>query len=79
LERGALQVEPLGQGIAWLDVGTLESLVQAATFVQAVEQRQGLMISCPEEIAVRMGYIPESQLAELANRIGDNLYSAYLH
>jgi glucose-1-phosphate thymidylyltransferase len=77
-ESGALQVEPLGRGIAWLDAGTPESLVQAATFVQAMEQRQGLMISCPEEIAYRMGYITESQLAELADQMEDHPYSAYL-
>ncbi len=57
MERGQLQVEVIGRGVAWLDAGTHESLLQAANFVQAVEDRQGMMISCPEEIAYRMGFI----------------------
>ncbi len=57
LQQGQLMVEPMGRGVAWLDAGTHESLLQAAGFVQAVQERQGMMISCPEEIAYRMGYI----------------------
>ena len=57
LEMGQLQVQQLGRGIAWLDAGTHESLLQAANFIQAVQERQGIMISCPEEIAYRMGFI----------------------
>jgi len=78
LERGALSVQVLGRGIAWLDSGTHESLMQAANFVQAVQDRQGLMISCPEEIAFRMGYIDREALRRLANLMGDNEYRSYL-
>jgi glucose-1-phosphate thymidylyltransferase len=77
LERGRLQVEPLGRGVAWLDAGTHESLLQAANFVQAVEERQGMMISCPEEISYRMGYIGREELHRQAKRI-NNQYGAYL-
>jgi len=78
LVRGELRVEVLGRGVAWLDAGTHESLLQAANFVQAVEDRQGMMISCPEEIAYRLGYIDRQQLLALAaeykgNQYGDNL------
>ena len=62
LERGQLHVDTLGRGVAWLDAGTHESLLQAANFVQAVEDRQGMMISCPEEIAYRMGSIGRDEL-----------------
>lgn len=78
LERGELRVEVLGRGVAWLDAGTLESLLQAANFVQAVEERQGLMISCPEEIAYRMGFINREQLRIAANKVANNQYGAYL-
>lgn len=78
LARGELQVQLLGRGIAWLDAGTPEALMQGANFVQAVQDRQGLMISCPEEIAFRMGYIRPDQLARLADQIGDNNYRTYL-
>ena len=78
LERGMLQVEILGRGMAWLDAGTHESLLQAANFVQTVETRQGMMISCPEEIAYRMGYISSQQVQCLANRMNGNHYSDYL-
>ncbi len=78
LERGQLQVEVLGRGIAWLDAGTHESLLQAANFVQAVEDRQGMMISCPEEIAYRMGYITIDQVRKLGEGMSGNSYGFYL-
>jgi glucose-1-phosphate thymidylyltransferase len=78
LSRGQLRVEMLGRGIAWLDAGTHESLLQAANFVQAVEERQGLMISCPEEIAYRMGFISAPQLRGLAEPMAGNAYGNYL-
>jgi glucose-1-phosphate thymidylyltransferase len=78
LERGELRVEILGRGIAWLDAGTHESLLQAANFIQAVEDRQGLMISCPEEIAFRMGFIDAQGLRRLAQSMADNNYRSYL-
>jgi len=78
LERGQLRVETLGRGVAWLDAGTHEALLQADNFVQAVEDRQGLMISCPEEIAFRMGYIGADDVRRLAGAMADNQYRAYL-
>jgi len=75
---GSLKVNVLGRGIAWLDAGTHESLLQASNFVQAVEERQGLMISCPEEIAYRMGFIDKRQLIKLANELKNNPYGDYL-
>jgi glucose-1-phosphate thymidylyltransferase len=78
LERGQLKVEALGRGVAWLDAGTHESLLQAANFVQAVEDRQGLMISCPEEIAFRMGYISAEDIRRLAGAMAENQYRTYL-
>ncbi len=78
LEKGKLHVEALGRGVAWLDAGTHESLLQAANFVQAVEDRQGMMISCPEEIAYRLGYINKAELASLANDLSSNQYGEYL-
>jgi glucose-1-phosphate thymidylyltransferase len=78
LERRQLTVEPLSRGTAWLDAGTHESLHQSAGFVQAVQERQGLMISCPEEIAYRMGFINEAQLMALAAQMPDNSYTSYL-
>ena len=78
LEWGQLQVDILGRGIAWLDAGTHESLLQAANFVQAVEDRQGMMISCPEEIAYRMGYITPEELRELGMEMENNQYGQYL-
>jgi glucose-1-phosphate thymidylyltransferase len=78
LERGELQVSALGRGIAWLDAGTHEALLQAASYVQAVEERQGLMISCPEEIAYRMGYIDAEQLRKQALKVASNHYGEYL-
>jgi glucose-1-phosphate thymidylyltransferase len=78
LERGELRVQVMGRGVAWLDAGTHESLLQAANFVQAVEDRQGMMISCPEEIAYRLGYISRSDLQRLAEKYKGNQYGAYL-
>ena len=77
MRQGNLRVEVLGRGVAWLDAGTHGSLLQAANFVQAVEERQGMMISCPEEIAYRMGYIDRAQLRVLAEGL-TNAYGAYL-
>lgn len=78
LDKGELQVISLGRGVAWLDAGTHESLLQAANFVQAVEDRQGLMISSPEEIAFRKGFIDREQLKVLVEKLGKNSYSDYL-
>jgi glucose-1-phosphate thymidylyltransferase len=78
LERGELRVDILGRGIAWLDAGTHESLLQASSFIQVVQERQGLMISCPEEIAYRMGYIDAAELRRAAGRMGDNRYRDFL-
>jgi len=78
LERGELQVEILGRGFAWLDAGTHESLLQAANFVQALQERQGMMISCPEEIALRGGYIDRHQFRALAEALQTNRYGHYL-
>jgi glucose-1-phosphate thymidylyltransferase len=78
LEAGQLSVIPLGRGVAWLDAGTHQSLLQASNFVQTVEERQGLMISCPEEIAYRMGYITKEQLSALAAGLKGNGYGNYL-
>jgi glucose-1-phosphate thymidylyltransferase len=77
LKQGKLNVIVFGRGIAWLDAGTHESLLQASVFVQTVEERQGLMISCPEEIAYRQGFIDREQLLALASET-DNQYSQYL-
>ena len=78
LETGQLQVIPLGRGIAWLDAGTHESLLQAANFIQAVQDRQGIMISCPEEISYRKGYISKDMLMALAKSYKNNGYGEYL-
>jgi len=78
LESGELKVEPIGRGVAWLDAGTHESLLQASNFVQTIEERQGLMISSPEEISFRRGYIGEDDLRELAKELGSTSYSSYL-
>lgn len=78
LEKGQLQVSTLSRGVAWLDAGTHESLLQAANFIQAVQDRQGLMISCVEEIAYRMGFIDRDQLLSLAQAVNNNNYGIYL-
>ena len=78
LDDGELSVKVLGRGIAWLDAGTHESLLQASMFVQAVEERQGMMISCVEEIAYRMGYIDEEGLRKCAEPLISNGYGQYL-
>ena len=78
LERGSLSVEVLGRGFAWLDTGTHESLLKASSFVETIEQRQGFKMSCPEEIAYRMGFIDAEQLAELAEPLAKSSYGQYL-
>ncbi len=78
LERGELQVETLGRGTAWLDTGTHDSLLEAANFVEILEKRQGLKISCPEEIAWNLGYIDDTQLRSLAAALNKNAYGQYL-
>ena len=78
LRRGDLHVEVFGRGVAWLDTGTYESLMQAALFVQSLEDRQGLMLACLEEIAWRLGYITPEQLAALAEPMRSTAYGQYL-
>ncbi len=78
LERGELNVELLGRGIAWLDTGTHESLLQASMFIEAIESRQGLKVCCPEEIAYRQGFIDAPQLERLIERLGRTEYASYL-
>lgn len=78
LQEGKLKSKIFGRGVAWLDAGTHESLLQAAMFIEAIQQRQGLMISCPEEIAYRMGYITKEQLRELGKALSGNSYGEYI-
>jgi glucose-1-phosphate thymidylyltransferase len=78
LELNALRVEVLGRGTAWLDTGTHESLLQAGLFIETIEQRQGLKIACPEEIAYRMGYIDAAQVERLAEPLRQTAYGQYL-
>ncbi|MGO4137232.1 glucose-1-phosphate thymidylyltransferase RfbA [Rhizobium brockwellii] len=78
LERGQLFVELMGRGYAWLDTGTPDSLLDAAGFVSTLEKRQGFKIACPEEVAWRMGYISQDDLAKLAEKLGKSAYGQYL-
>jgi glucose-1-phosphate thymidylyltransferase len=78
LEAGELDVRVLGRGTAWLDTGTPEALLQASLFVETIEQRQGLKIACPEEIAYRMGFIDAATVERLAEPLGKNAYGRYL-
>jgi glucose-1-phosphate thymidylyltransferase len=78
LRRGALRVELMGRGFAWLDTGTHESLAQASSFIEIIEKRQGLKVACPEEIAFRMGYIDTAALEKLAHPMRKNEYGQYL-
>ncbi|MCU1225299.1 MAG: glucose-phosphate thymidylyltransferase [Edaphobacter sp.] len=78
LERGQLRTQLLGRGVAWLDTGTHDSLLEAATFIHTIEKRQGLKVACPEEIVYRMGYINADQLRTLATKIAKSSYGQYL-
>jgi glucose-1-phosphate thymidylyltransferase len=78
MQRGQLRVETLGRGYAWLDTGTHDSLLEAAHFVQTIEQRQGFKIACIEEIAFLSGWIDREQLLELARPLGNSSYGDYL-
>ncbi len=79
LERGRLRVQTMGRGFAWLDTGTHESLLEATQFIHTLEQRQGLKVACPEEIAWRNGWIDDAALLALAEPLGKSSYGAYLH
>jgi glucose-1-phosphate thymidylyltransferase len=78
LKKEQLKIERLGRGVAWFDTGTFDSLLQASVFVQSIEQRQGLMIACLEEIAYRLGYISKEEVLELAEKLSKNGYGSYL-
>ena len=78
LQKGQLKAKMFGRGVAWLDAGTHESLLQAASFIQTIQERQGLMISCPEEIAYRTGLISKEQLRELGQALNGNSYGQYV-
>ena len=71
-------MEVLGRGVAWLDTGTHASMLEASTFVETIESRQGLKIACPEEIAFRLGYIDAAALERIAGRLGGSSYAKYL-
>jgi glucose-1-phosphate thymidylyltransferase len=79
LKKGELRTEVLGRGLAWLDTGTHDSLLEASNFIQTIEQRQGLKVACPEEIAFRLGYINAAQLRALAAEIAKSSYGKYLN
>jgi glucose-1-phosphate thymidylyltransferase len=78
LKRGKLEVVVMGRGMAWLDTGTHEAMLEASLFIQTIEERQGLMVSCPEEIAYRYGYISAGQLETMASAMKNNGYGSYL-
>src|SRR5688500_19230283 len=78
LERGELDVVPMGRGMAWLDTGTHEALLEASHFIETIERRQGLKIACPEEIAYRMKFIDGAQLEALAKPLEKSAYGEYL-
>jgi glucose-1-phosphate thymidylyltransferase len=78
LNQGELKVEVLGRGLAWLDTGTYESLLQASNFIETIEKRQGLKVACVEEVAFRMGYINSRQVCVLAEKLSASGYGQYL-
>jgi glucose-1-phosphate thymidylyltransferase len=78
LQKNQLEVVVMGRGMAWLDTGTHESLMDAALYIQAIEKRQGLMVACPEEIAYRNGYITATQVEQIASAMKNSSYGAYL-
>jgi glucose-1-phosphate thymidylyltransferase len=78
LTRGELHVQVMGRGDAWLDTGTHESLIEAATFIEAIETRQALKVACPEEIAYRQGFISAAQVRDLAQPLKNTQYGQYL-
>jgi glucose-1-phosphate thymidylyltransferase len=78
LERGLLDVQLLGRGVAWLDTGTHESMMQASQFVETIQNRQGLIVSSPDEVAYRMGFIDRKQVIKLAEPMKNNSYGQYL-
>ncbi len=78
LDRGQLEVVVMGRGMAWLDTGTHESLMEASLYIQAIEKRQGLMVACPEEIALRSGYITAAQVEKISASMKNNSYGSYL-
>ena len=78
LQRGQLEVVVMGRGMAWLDTGTHESLMEASLYIQAIEKRQGLMVACPEEIALRSGYITADKVEKIGNEMKNNSYGSYL-
>lgn len=78
LEQGRLSVAMMGRGFAWLDTGTHQSMIEASNFIATIEERQGLKVSCPEEIAFRKGFINEEQLLKLGTALSKNKYGKYL-
>ena len=78
MQQGKLSVAMMGRGFAWLDTGTHQSLIEASNFIQTIEQRQGLKVACPEEIAYRSGFIDKNQVEKLAEPLAKNSYGQYL-